>query len=340
MPPAGKKLSSAQVGLVILGIVLLSLIAVTFFPSSPSQPVPEESLTIGTAPVEGASLIYIAQDQGFFAKNGLNITIRDYDTGSTAFKGMENREVDISVASEYSVVGAALKKENISIIGIIDKFQTQHLVARKDRGIEKISDLKGKRIGVSRQTIREFYLGRFLTLQGMSLQDVTLVNVPTSESVTAITNGSVDAIIFYQPYVNFINNQLGDNGVTWPAQSSQLTYNTITCRNEWIASHPGQINRFLTSLQQAEEYILSHPAESKAIVQKRLNFTADDVTNVWPDHQFSLSLDQALIVALEDESRWMMQNNLTPTKVMPNYLEYIYTSGLRTVKPASMRIIR
>jgi ABC-type nitrate/sulfonate/bicarbonate transport system substrate-binding protein len=329
------------IGIIILTCIVLIGGGVLYLQNSQQKfSSPPESITIGTAPVEGASLIYIADNQDFFARNGLMITIRGYETGNTALRGMENNEVDISVTGEYSVVGAAFKKENVSVIGIIDKAQMQHLVARKDRGIENISDLKGKRIGVSRQTIREFYLGRFLNLHGMSLQDVTLVNVPTSESVAAITNGSVDAIIFYQPYVNFIKDQLDNNVVIWPAQSSQLTYNVITCRNNWAASHPEQINRFLKSLQQAEVYSINHPTESKAIVQKRLNFTANDISIVWSDHQFYLSLDQALIVAMEDESRWMIQNNLTSAKVMPNYLDYIITDNLHSIKPESVNIIR
>jgi hypothetical protein len=60
---------------------------------------------------------------------------------------------------------------------------------------------------------------------------------------------------------------------------------------------------------------------------------------IWPEHRFSLTLDQSLIVAMEDETRWMMKNNLTNKSVMPNYFDYIYTNGMSTVKPESMNII-
>ena len=96
---------------------------------------------------------------------------------SPLIDGMENGDVDISVSSEYPIVTEAFKKENISVIGCIDKYQTTYLVGRKDRGIENISDLKGKKIGLSRGGIGEFYLGRFLDLHDMSLQDVTLVDI-------------------------------------------------------------------------------------------------------------------------------------------------------------------
>ena len=297
-----------------------------------------EHVIIGTSPVEGSSLIYIAEDQGYFAKNGLNVTIQGYDTGRANVDGMKKGKADISVSSEYPIVTEAFKKENISVIGIIDKFQTQYLLGRKDRGIENISDLKGKKIGVSFGTIREFYLGRFLNLHGISLQDVTLVDVPTSQSSDAITNGSVDAIIYYQPYIDALKDRLGDNAVIWPAQSSQLTYHVIVCRDDWAASHPEAINKLLKSLALAEQYTINHPEEAKAIVQKRLNYTDATMAAIWPDHQFSLTLDQSLIAAMEDEARWMIKNNLTTGKTMPDFRDYIYTKSLEEVKPDAVNI--
>jgi hypothetical protein len=60
---------------------------------------------------------------------------------------------------------------------------------------------------------------------------------------------------------------------------------------------------------------------------------------VWPDHQFALSLDQSLVLAMEDEGRWMIDNNLTGEKTIPDFRKYIYTRGLEGVKPDSVNII-
>ena len=65
-------------------------------------------------------------------------------------------------AGEYAIVGKIFGKEPIKTIGAIDKVDYQTLVARIDRGIENISDLKGKTLGVFQKTQEEFYLTRFL----------------------------------------------------------------------------------------------------------------------------------------------------------------------------------
>ena len=42
---------------------------------------------------------------------------------------------------------------------------------------------------------------------------------------------------------------------------------------------------------------------------------------------------------MEDEGRWMIDNNLTSEKTIPDFRGYIYTKGLEEVKPESLNII-
>ncbi len=43
---------------------------------------------------------------------------------------------------------------------------------------------------------------------------------------------------------------------------------------------------------------------------------------------------------MEDEGRWMINNNLTPEKQIPNFLDYIFMDGLKAIKPEAVNIIR
>ena len=61
---------------------------------------------------------------------------------------------------------------------------------------------------------------------------------------------------------------------------------------------------------------------------------------IWPRQQFSLSLDQSLLAAMEDEARWMIKSGLTAEKRVPNFLDYIYEGGLKAIKPEAVSIIR
>ena len=331
---------SAVLGIAILGILAIAGSLAWYTSSRTPSPGTPETITIGTAPVELAGLIYIAEDQGFFPANGLKVTVKNHDSALSAVTGMEAGESDIALSTEYPIAAEMLRSENISVIGCVDKYQTTYLVGMKNRGIRNSTDIAGKKIGVARGSIGEFYLGRFLALRGMNLTDVTRVDLKPAQLVGALTDGSIDAAIIWNIDPETVEAGFGGNAVIWPAQGGQPTFGIMTGREEWITGHPEAIARFLRSLDEAEAYSASHPDEAERIVQQRLNVTDAYIGTMWPKHRLSLSLDQSLVVAMDDEGRWMIANNLTTGTTPPDFVDHLSTKGLEEVKPGSVYLIR
>jgi ABC-type nitrate/sulfonate/bicarbonate transport system substrate-binding protein len=304
--------------------------------SSSAQP---ETLTIGSA-FPASWQFYIAQDQNFFAQNGLNFSNKTYDSSLAALNGFLNGEVDLTVNGDYQLVLQAFAKQNISILASIDKSSVIRLIGRKDKGIEKVTDLKGKRVGVILNSQFQFFLTRFLALQGMDYKDIVPVNVSLAQSTEALIKGDVDAVMTVAPSIGQIQAQLGDNISIWEVQSSQPAFNIILARNDWIAQHPETIKKLLKAIDQADNYSIEHPDEAKAIIRKNIQVNEASIDALWPQHQLTISLEQSMIVAMQDEARWMIDNNLTQEKQMPNFLNYIYFDGLKAVKPKAIDIIR
>jgi ABC-type nitrate/sulfonate/bicarbonate transport system substrate-binding protein len=218
---------------------------------------PMHSIRIGFQTIESDADIWVADELRFFNRNGLKVTIVDYDTGLAALNGMLKGEVDIAGVSEYPVVGKALQREKIEIIASHVKMDLIYLVGRKDSGIERISDLKGKKVGTLPKTIAEFYLGRFLSLNGMNMNDIALIDVKTlPESVTSLADGGVDAIVVSEPYVSQAKDVLKENAVVFSAQSYQDMYGLIVTTKEWIAKNPELVTRFVKSLALADDSLL------------------------------------------------------------------------------------
>jgi NitT/TauT family transport system substrate-binding protein len=175
----------------------------------------------------------------------------------------------------------------------------------------------------------------------MNMDDITIVEVQTPEEwVNAVVNGDIDAVVTAQPFANAARDRLGANAVVWSAQSSQPLQTQVISTEAWITKHPELVIRFLQALALAEEYALRNPAEAKAIVQKQLNLDAAYMETIWSQNRFSLSLDQSLIAAMEDEARWMIENNFTTEMEVPDFLDYIYVDGLEEIKPDAVNIIR
>jgi NitT/TauT family transport system substrate-binding protein len=321
-------------------IILAGTCGCLQLPSGNEPDRPLEEITVAYSPFESGALFWIAEDQGYFRQNGLNLTLKKYDSGAEALSSVVNGEADITIGvTEYPLVWRAFQDAPVRAVGTMDKGDFIYIVARKDR-IENIPDLKGKKIGTTVGTVAEFHLGRFLTLHGMSMRDITLVDVKTPEGwVNEVISGNIDAISTAQPYAREARNRLGDNALFWPAQSSQPLFALAISTDGWIEEHPDEVERFLKALVLAEEYAIEHPEEAKKIVQERLNLDPAYMEMVWSQNQFAVTLDQSLILAMEDEARWMIANNLTNETEVPDFRNYVHAEGLKEVKPGSVNII-
>jgi ABC-type nitrate/sulfonate/bicarbonate transport system substrate-binding protein len=304
----------------------------------------KESITMGMEATAVNSLIYIAQDMGFFSANNLEVVINDsYSSGAAATVGMLEGKADISTTAELALVRYVLAGQPVLTIGSIDMFMHMKLISRKDLGIESISDFEGKKIGVPIKTAADFKLDRFLNLHGVDTSKITIVDVQAPDAVDALINGVVEAIVTWQPNVMIIQDALGERAVTWQVQSDQLMYGILITTKRWIEKNPDSAKRLMKSLLEAEDYLIQNADHARGIVQKRLGYDDYDeryIETIWPEHQFTVRLDQSLILAMEDQARWMIENNLTEEKNVPDFLDYIHSQGLESVRPAAVNLIR
>lgn len=299
-----------------------------------------DPVVLGGLVSDANTMLFAAEDRHLFAANGVTFSFKTYGTGPDTITDLLSKKVDIAGVAEYAVVAKAYERSDISVITSIDKSYVVRFVGLTGRGIRSVADIKGRKVGLLRGTVLEFYLGRFLDLNGMNIREVSLIDLPPDRAPGALASGSVDAVVTWEPYASRIRDRHGNGIVSWPVQSGQAVYSVLICRNDWLGRHPDLVRRVLKSLAESEEFIVRHPAEAKAILQKRYNYGDAYVARVWPEHQLSLSLDQSLVTAMEDEARWMIKNSLTREKEIPDFGNFIYSDGLKAVKPEAVRIIR
>jgi ABC-type nitrate/sulfonate/bicarbonate transport system substrate-binding protein len=317
------------------------LLMTSFSCVSPETPLKTRTARLATLKLETSALIFIAEDRDMFNSNGIQVEYKFYDTGLGALNGLLKGEADLAApVGEYAMVGKILDGERIKAIAAIDRVEYQVIVARKDRGIGIPSDLRGKKVGVIKNTQQEFYLTRFLELNGIKTTDVVLVNVSFANSVDAITRGEVDAIILNPPLSGEALDTLGSTAVSWMAQANQLTQQLMICRDEWLQDNAGYIERLLKSLNEAHEYLTNNPQACKEIIRKKLDLKDKDIARIWSQNQYGLSLDHSLIVAMEDETRWMIKNGLATGKSVPDFTGFVNEVPLKKVNPGAVNLIR
>ncbi|MFH1114462.1 MAG: ABC transporter substrate-binding protein [Pseudomonadota bacterium] len=325
-------------------IVVISLMAVgiaiwTTRSQAPKFSGPPEKLILGTCPLELSSLIWVAGDRGYFAENGLDVTIEEYESGFAAMKDLVTDRLGIVTVAEFVFVGKSFERQDLRILAVIDQWDTTKVVARKDSGISQLSDLKDKRIGLVRGSTAEFCLARSLAFESIPLGDVRIVDLSPSQQTEAIKNSEIDAAIVWEPHVQKMKDALGANAVSLPGQSGQDLYWILVCKDDLIRKRPEVIHRFLSALLAAERFVTANQADAKAIVARRLNFESRFFESLWKKNSFRVTLPQALILTMEDQARWMMSAGLTKRAEIPDFLDPIYWDGLKSLKPDAISII-
>jgi NitT/TauT family transport system substrate-binding protein len=298
-----------------------------------------EAVTIGLDRI--ASLITIAQEQGFFSQEGLDLTIRQYATGKAAFEGMFAREVDMASVAETPIVFKSFAQQDFSIIaGLSSSNNFVRLVARKDKGILTPADLRGKTIGTPQGTVFQFFSHLILINNGLSENDVTISFRKPEELISGLVRGEIDAFSFREPSISEAKKLLGANAVVFAEPGLYFQTFDLVALKSFIKAKPETVKRVLRALIGAEEFTNTYSDKAKTIISQYMGIKEPEMAAVWSDVTLQVSLDQSLLLNFEDEARWAIKSGLTDKKEVPNYLKFIYLDGLEAVKPKAVTIVR
>ena len=155
----------------------------------------------------------------------------------------------------------------------------------------------------------------------------------------ALASGKVDSVIIWERYGVPIKKRLGDQVISWPGQGGQKYYWLLVGTDALAASRPQVLERLFRALHQAEKFLQSHPKEGIGIIAQKIDLDPAMVEAAWMRSTYALSLDQALLITMEDEARWMIGNKLTDQNRIPNFLPYLNGEPLTRVKPQAVDII-
>jgi NitT/TauT family transport system substrate-binding protein len=218
--------------------------------------------------------------------------------------------------------------------------QDEGIVARRDLGIIKPSDLKGKKIGVTLGTAADFFMDSFFLMHGINRQEVKIIDVNPEEMLEALRHGRVDAVSIWNPLLKQLQKELGDKGVVFLEEDISTTLFCFVVTYEFAKQNPKVIKKVLKALIKAEEFVMQHPEEAKKVIAEATQTEPAIIDDIWDGLTFKVTLDQSLLTSLEDQTRWAQKYGLTKGIEIHNYLDFIYFDGLQAVRPETVRIIR
>ena len=281
----------------------------------------------------------MAVAKGFFAEEGLDVQTSVHTFGKASLQTVLDHKADFATVAETPFMFNVVKGEKISVIANIEASSVNNgIVARKDAGILKPDQLRGKRIGFTPGTTSHFFLDSFLTAAGLRHQDIIPVEIKPEDMLNAIQTRQVDAVSTWNYPLTQIKQTLGDNGVLFLDREIYTETFNVAAQQDFVKKNPEIVRRFLRALLKAEHFVKTNREEAQSILSASTKTDLNLIKEVWDAFNYQLNLDQALVITLEDETRWAIRNHLVEQTTVPNYLDYIHTDGLMSVKPEAVRI--
>ena len=329
---------------VIVTCVLAALLGVGSYlwadhASSPFTASQAERVVIANFVYTGSCPVLAATAHGDFAHEGVAVVTESYGSGKATLDALRDGKADLAVAGDLPVMFAIMNRQPITVIASIVRGENVlGIVGRRDKGIAGPLDLKGKAIGVTIGTASHYALDAYLDRQRLSENDVTIRDIAADDMYRPLVSGEIDAASNWQPYLNTLQMQLGHNGVSLSTGDLYTATLNLVGREGYVANHTETLKRVSRALMRGAQYCKGSPDEARQLVAKLLQVDADSLGDTWSQYQFNVSLDQRLLLALEDESRWAIKRKLVARTDIPNYVEHMSPEILQAIAPAQVNL--
>lgn len=173
--------------------------------------------------------------------------------------------IDFGSSAGAAALLARINGNPIKTIYAYSRPEWTALVTRKDAGVTKVADLKGKRIAVTRGTDPHIFLIRALQGAGLTERDAKLVLLQHADGRTALDRGDVDAWAGLDPMMAAA--EIENDDVLFHRDPAANTWGVLNVREAFAKEHPDLVKTVIAAYEQARTYSLQNPdALKKALV--------------------------------------------------------------------------
>ena len=233
------------------------------------------SVSMGIEPWIGYAPWYIAQKEGYFAKNGLSVNIvnfqQDADRNAALIAGRTNvSNIDTGRTIQFASKG----EPGVPLLLEDDSNGADAIMSVKS--ISAASQLSGQSVAYEFGTTSDLLLHYYLLQHHLPFSAVKPVNVPAADAGTLLIAGKNKVVVTYQPYISeATRNPNGSNVHTFfsSAQAPGLISDFLVANKSWLAGHAAQARELIRTWNEAISFFHSHRQQAIAIMAKGIGAT-------------------------------------------------------------------
>ncbi len=194
-----------------------------------------------------------------------DLQLPNFAGGPAIFEAIRAGALDIAYVGDTPPIQARAAGTLLPIIATISReLSTYRLVSRPGLTIDKLAQLKGKRVSYIEGSGRQVFLIEALNRAGLTIRDVELVNLRVADLPDAIRSGTVDVAVLNEPYVTRLARQVRATPVSDPVERQLLPgVSYLYARPEVLANarQSAAIHAFLGAFVRAGKWSNEHKAQ-------------------------------------------------------------------------------
>jgi len=226
--------------------------------SSSSRP-EEPDVMVAALPAADLAGLYIAQDDGFFAQQGLHVKIVKIASSAAVIADQLKGEVDITAGSYVAYIAAQAAGARFRILAEASALRpnTRVLVIPAHSPIRSISDLVGKKIGLNgTNSIGTLLISALLAQHGISPGKVTFVtDAKGFPTIPAELDGGTWAAAFLaEPYATVAGEKYGERELADLDQGATLNFpiDGYMATQAWVKKYPKTAAAFVRAIEEGQ----------------------------------------------------------------------------------------
>jgi NitT/TauT family transport system substrate-binding protein len=239
--------------------------------AGPGLPADAQRLTLavpGIPPVFSGLFAFVAKEEGFFKKHGLDVEVRPFDSGAAAAQAVVAGGVDLSL-SPTPVIVRMISNAGVDLVGIYGQEHPDWLLASTDPSLRKCAELKDQAVGVdSVGGARAVALAQFLRPCGLKVDQLKLVSL-SSNVGAAMVAGQIKIGVLHTDDVPVLEEQMG-RALTVISSFREVSplshYNLLVVKRESLQQKRDAYVRVLAALIEATRFMID-PKNADRVAQ-------------------------------------------------------------------------
>jgi sulfonate transport system substrate-binding protein len=226
--------------------------------------------------------------------------------GRNAMAQLVSGAVDTATGSETQALLNSIAEPRLRIVITLAECRYR-MVARRSAGIRRLSDLRGKTIGVTMNTSSQYFLTGMLRKAKLTDSDVHMAGLEGQEMPAALKSGKVDAIAIWEPHSQNSIATLGPDAVVLDEPSVYTEQFNLNTRTDVLMNPVKRdaLIRFIREITQASARIRTGKPDIVASLAPNVGLPKETIMAVWPQFSFPASISSRLRSALNDVETWV-----------------------------------